>query len=260
MGRSVAALLLVAMAGGARADAPLSAADVARFLRAGISEQTILTELKSRGFGEPLDATREATLREAGASETLMVAIRRVAPAPTPAREARRDAGAERLRAGGRGHADGCARADVRGGEPHRARARLGSRRQGRARAGPARRGLPHLGRRQAAGCDALQRGAPPAAPGAGARPQPEHGEQDPPGRGGAPAFHQPARADRRDPGHHVQRPAARRPGLHLRSPAARARARQPGGVGRARRSTTRHSKRSAAWRRVPPRARRSCW
>lgn len=73
------------MAGGARAEAPLDSADVARFLRAGISEQTILLELQNRGFGEPLDAAREATLREAGASETLMVAIRRVAPAAPPA-------------------------------------------------------------------------------------------------------------------------------------------------------------------------------
>jgi VWFA-related protein len=84
VGRSVAALLLVFMAGSARADAPLTAADVSRFLKAGISEQTILLELQNRGFAEPLDATREATLREAGASETLMVAIRRVAPAPSP--------------------------------------------------------------------------------------------------------------------------------------------------------------------------------
>jgi VWFA-related protein len=85
VGRTVAALLLVAMAGGARADAPLTAADVVRFLKAGISEHTILVELQSRGFAEPLDAQREAALREAGASETLIVAIRRVAPeAPTP--------------------------------------------------------------------------------------------------------------------------------------------------------------------------------
>ena len=84
MGRRLAALLLVAIAGGARADVPLTAADVARFLRAGISEQTILTELQNRGFGEPLDPARETTLRDAGASETLMVAIRRIAPAPPP--------------------------------------------------------------------------------------------------------------------------------------------------------------------------------
>jgi VWFA-related protein len=80
------------MAGGARADSPLTAADVARFLKAGISEHTILVELESRGFAEPLDAAHEATLREAGASETLIVAIRRKAPgaaaskaAPPPA-------------------------------------------------------------------------------------------------------------------------------------------------------------------------------
>jgi len=80
VGRSIAAFLLVAMAGGARADAPLTAADVARFLKAGISEHTILVELESRGFAEPLDAAHEEALREAGASETLIVAIRREAP------------------------------------------------------------------------------------------------------------------------------------------------------------------------------------
>jgi VWFA-related protein len=92
VGRTVAALLLLALAGGARADSPLTAADVARFLKAGISEHTILVELESRGFAEPLDAGREASLREAGASETLIVAIRRKAPeaaaskaAPPPA-------------------------------------------------------------------------------------------------------------------------------------------------------------------------------
>ena len=83
--RSVAALLLVAVVAGAGVSPPLTAADVVRFLKAGISEPTILTELQGRGFGEPLDAEREAALREAGATETLMVAIRRVAPAPTPA-------------------------------------------------------------------------------------------------------------------------------------------------------------------------------
>ncbi len=88
MGRTVAAILLVAMAGGARADSPLTAADVARFLKAGISEHTILVELDSRGFAEPLDAAREATLREAGASETLIVAIRRKAPGAAAAKPA----------------------------------------------------------------------------------------------------------------------------------------------------------------------------
>jgi VWFA-related protein len=88
VGRTVAALLLVALAGGARADSPLTVADVARFLKAGISEHTILTELESRGFAEPLDAAREATLRDAGASETLIVAIRRKAPATATAKAA----------------------------------------------------------------------------------------------------------------------------------------------------------------------------
>jgi VWFA-related protein len=93
VGRSVGALLLVfavavAVAVAAGADPPLVAADVVRFLEAGISEPTILTELQGRGFGEPLDAERESALREAGATETLMVAIRRVAPAPPPPRPA----------------------------------------------------------------------------------------------------------------------------------------------------------------------------
>ncbi len=88
VGRSAAALLLVTMSVGVRADPALSAADVVRFLKAGISEPTILTELQNRGFGEPLDAARETALREAGASETLMVAIRRVAPAPQAATQA----------------------------------------------------------------------------------------------------------------------------------------------------------------------------
>jgi Ca-activated chloride channel homolog len=83
--KSIAALLLVVTAASAGASPPLTAADVVRFLKAGISEPTILTELQGRGFAEPLDAEREAALREAGATETLMVAIRRVAKAPPPA-------------------------------------------------------------------------------------------------------------------------------------------------------------------------------
>src|SRR5262245_58276974 len=93
----VAVLVLMAAATGVRGDAPLTTADLVRFLKAGISEKTILTELDNRGFSEPLDFTRETTLREAGASETLVVAVRRTAPpevvaapaAPAPPRSAR---------------------------------------------------------------------------------------------------------------------------------------------------------------------------
>ena len=74
-------LLWVAMAASVRADQALTTLDVVRFLKASISERTILLELQSRGFGEPLDAARENQLRQAGATETLIVAIRRVAPA-----------------------------------------------------------------------------------------------------------------------------------------------------------------------------------
>jgi VWFA-related protein len=77
----VAVLLLAVAAGDGRSDAALTTADIVRFLRAGISERTILTELRERGFAEPLDERREAALRDAGASETLVVAVRRAAPA-----------------------------------------------------------------------------------------------------------------------------------------------------------------------------------
>jgi VWFA-related protein len=73
-------VLGAALAAAAPGGDPLLAADVARFLRAGISEHTILAELKERGYGEPLDAAAESALREAGASETLIVAVRRAAP------------------------------------------------------------------------------------------------------------------------------------------------------------------------------------
>jgi VWFA-related protein len=88
----VVLLLLLAMAGAARGDAPLTTADLVRFLRAGISERTILSELGDRGFAEPLDQVREATLREAGASASLVEAVRRTGPPevvaapPPPAR------------------------------------------------------------------------------------------------------------------------------------------------------------------------------
>jgi VWFA-related protein len=76
-------VLLASQAVPLLAEAALTTADVVRFVRAGISERTILAELSSRGFGEPLDAKGEASLREAGASESLVVAVRRAAPAPS---------------------------------------------------------------------------------------------------------------------------------------------------------------------------------
>jgi VWFA-related protein len=86
--RALALLLVLATA--ARGDGPLTTADVARFLGAGLSENTILYEVGNRGFGETLDAAREASLRQAGASETLLAALRRAASgqpqlAPQPA-------------------------------------------------------------------------------------------------------------------------------------------------------------------------------
>ena len=77
----LAALLLLGTAALSRGDGPLSAKDVERFLKAGISESMILAELHTRGYGEAFDWKAEQALRAAGASETLVVAIRREAPA-----------------------------------------------------------------------------------------------------------------------------------------------------------------------------------
>jgi VWFA-related protein len=89
-GLAMMALALLALATGLQADTPLTTADLLRFLRAGISERIILAELNERGFGEALDQARETDLRNAGASETLVVAVRRAGPpdktlASTPA-------------------------------------------------------------------------------------------------------------------------------------------------------------------------------
>lgn len=81
VGRIAVVLVLVVCAAAVRGDDPLSTADLVRFLRAGISERIILAELKDRGFADPLDAGHEAALREVGATETLIVAVRRIAPA-----------------------------------------------------------------------------------------------------------------------------------------------------------------------------------
>jgi VWFA-related protein len=83
VGAAVAVLLL---ASGSRAgsDPALTTADLVRFLQAGISEHTILVELQGRGFAGPLDEAGEAALRAAGASETLVVAVRRAAAGPGP--------------------------------------------------------------------------------------------------------------------------------------------------------------------------------
>jgi VWFA-related protein len=96
--RVCALLLSLGLAVGARGDDPLSTEDLVRFLRAGISERIILAELRERGYGEPLDAAHEGALRAAGATETLVVALRRVAPATaaTPSRPAATATGAAR--------------------------------------------------------------------------------------------------------------------------------------------------------------------
>jgi VWFA-related protein len=76
------AIVLALLALQAAAADRLTTADLVRFLKAGISEHIILAELRLQGFAEPLDADREATLRAAGATETLVVAVRRAALQP----------------------------------------------------------------------------------------------------------------------------------------------------------------------------------
>jgi VWFA-related protein len=85
---SLAALLLFCSAAVARPDAKLTTADLLRFLHAGIGEHTILAELQNRGFAEPLDEAGENALRQAGATETLIVAVRRATPQPEAPRSA----------------------------------------------------------------------------------------------------------------------------------------------------------------------------
>jgi len=81
----LAVLLLLAVVAGALGDPPLTTGAIIRYLRAGISERTVMTELQERGFWAPLDPASEIFLRDAGASETLMAAIRRAALRPPAA-------------------------------------------------------------------------------------------------------------------------------------------------------------------------------
>ena len=78
-GVAVASVSLLVLAVAVRGEAALTSADVVRFLKAGISERTILLELQGRGYAERLDGAREAELRAAGASDTLVAAVRRAA-------------------------------------------------------------------------------------------------------------------------------------------------------------------------------------
>jgi VWFA-related protein len=93
-GGIIFALLLVPWPGAA-ADDPLTTADVVRLLRAGVGESTVLHELRTRGFVDVLDAGGEAALREAGASDALVLTLERMAPVevvapPAPPRAVKR--------------------------------------------------------------------------------------------------------------------------------------------------------------------------
>ena len=59
--RALALLLLVAVA--ARGEGPVTTADVIRFLGVGVSENTVLYEVRNRGFGETVDPARREPAR-----------------------------------------------------------------------------------------------------------------------------------------------------------------------------------------------------
>lgn len=80
----VGALLVLLTSLLTAADEPLRVADVVRYLRAGISERLILAEVRDRGIAEPMDEQKENALRQAGASDGVVEAVRRAAPPPPP--------------------------------------------------------------------------------------------------------------------------------------------------------------------------------
>ena len=79
-----AVLVLAALASGVGGDDPLGVARPRPLPSAGISERTILTELQAAGSRSRSTPSSRPPLREAGASETLVVALRRAAPARRP--------------------------------------------------------------------------------------------------------------------------------------------------------------------------------
>ena len=83
----IGAFLVVLASLLAAADEPLRVADIVRYLEAGISERIVLAEVRDRGMAEPVDAVKEEALRRAGASDTVLEAVRRAAPPPPPAAE-----------------------------------------------------------------------------------------------------------------------------------------------------------------------------
>lgn len=76
----------------AAADEPLGVADLLRYLRAGISERVILSEVRERGVAGALDAGSLEALRDAGASSAVLEAVSRAAPPPPRAGPAPEDA------------------------------------------------------------------------------------------------------------------------------------------------------------------------
>ncbi len=77
------ALLAAALAGVGAAEEPVSVDDVVLLLRSGISEATIVAEVRARGVVGPLATEDERRLRRWGATEGLLQVIReRVAPEP----------------------------------------------------------------------------------------------------------------------------------------------------------------------------------
>lgn len=84
LGAILAGLFLAALSESSEREPPLTAAELLLFLDSGIAEGLILSEIGQRGLEERLDVGLETRLRRAGASETLIVAVRRAAPAEMP--------------------------------------------------------------------------------------------------------------------------------------------------------------------------------
>lgn len=80
-------LLILALTAGppSESEEPLVLDDVLLLLRSGLSDETILAYVRTRGLGERLTSDQERALRAAGATEILVSALRDRAPRPTHA-------------------------------------------------------------------------------------------------------------------------------------------------------------------------------
>ena len=203
------------MAARAGGDQALTTADVVRFLRAGISERTILLEVQSRGFGESSTGARDGAPRGGGERDADRGPAARRAGEKPPVAASDRPAAPERDVDSDR---RGALVEHFRGRHPRRARARLRPRqeRPARDRAARARTSASWTTASRRRSRSSAASGAPAHRAGAGHEPQ--HAEQDPC------RWNERSRyfIDILEPADQIlvidlQRPRPRRPGLHVR-------------------------------------------